>query len=81
MEMTQMTAKSIAQEVTDRILDQLKAGVCPWKQPWTSTGSGLMPRNHVTGRAYSGINVLLLWIRAQDAGVQSAGISARKGDG
>lgn len=59
---------SIAQEVTDRILDQLKAGVCPWKQPWTGAGSGLMPRNHVTGRAYSGVNVLLLWMRAQDAG-------------
>ncbi len=59
----------IAQEVTDRILDQLKAGVCPWKQPWTGgAGSSLMPVNHVTDRAYSGVNVLLLWIRAQDAG-------------
>ncbi len=50
---------TIAQEVTDRILDQLKSGVCPWKQPWTGgTGSGLMPRNHVTGRAYAGISEL-----------------------
>jgi len=83
---------TIAQEVTDRILDQLKAGVCPWKQPWTGgTGSNLMPVNHVTGRAYSGVNVLLLWIRAQDAGydnsrwltykqAQEAGGHVRKGE-
>ena len=83
---------TIAQEVTDRILDQLKAGVCPWKQPWTGgTGSKLMPVNHVTGRAYSGVNVLLLWIRAQDAGydnsrwltykqAQEAGGHVRKGE-
>lgn len=60
---------TIAQEVTARILDQLKAGVCPWKQPWTSGGgSRLMPRNAITGRGYSGVNVLLLWIRAQEGG-------------
>ncbi len=85
-------AATIAQEVTDRILDQLKAGVCPWKQPWTGgTGSSLMPVNHVTDRAYSGVNVLLLWIRAQDAGystnrwvtykqAQQAGGNIRKGE-
>lgn len=56
---------TIAQEVTARILDQLKAGVCPWKQPWTGGGSRLLPRNATTGRGYSGINVLLLWIRAR----------------
>ena len=91
--MTHMAAKStIAQEVTDRIIDQLKAGVCPWKQPWTGgTGSNLMPVNHVTGRAYSGVNVLLLWIRTQDAGygnnrwltykqAQEAGGHIRKGE-
>ena len=84
--------KPIAQEVTERIIDQLKAGVCPWKQPWTGgTGSNLMPVNHVTGRAYSGVNVLLLWIRTQDAGygnnrwltykqAQEAGGHVRKGE-
>lgn len=59
---------TIAQEVTARILDQLRAGVCPWKQPWTGGGSRLMPRNAITGRGYSGVNVLLLWIRAQEGG-------------
>lgn len=59
---------TVAQEVTQRILAQLKAGVCPWRQPWTAAGSGSMPRNHVTGRAYSGVNVLLLWMRAEQCG-------------
>jgi antirestriction protein ArdC len=82
---------TIAQEVTQRILDQLKTGVCPWKQPWTAEGSGLMPRNAVTGRAYSGVNVLLLWSQAQDKGYASprwltfkqaldAGGNVRKGE-
>jgi antirestriction protein ArdC len=66
-------AANIAQEVTARILEQLKAGTCPWKQPWTGTGSGLMPRNAVTGRAYSGVNVLLLWSTAAERGYASPG--------
>lgn len=63
---------TIAQEVTARILDQLKAGVCPWKQPWTGGGSKMMPKNTTTGRPYSGVNVLLLWARAQEAGYADA---------
>lgn len=57
---------AIAKEVTARILDQLHAGVCPWKQPWTGGASAMMPQNATTGRAYSGVNVLLLWMRAQE---------------
>jgi len=64
---------NLAAEVTERILSQLKAGTCPWKQPWTGTGSGLMPRNAVTGRAYSGVNVLLLWSTASERGYTSPG--------
>jgi len=63
---------SLAKEVTSRILDQLKAGVVPWKQPWTGGGSKLMPQNATTGRGYSGVNVLLLWIRAQECGYTDA---------
>lgn len=63
---------AIAREVTDRILAQLKTGVCPWKQPWTAQASTAMPRNAVTGRAYSGVNVLLLWMTAHDKGYSSS---------
>jgi antirestriction protein ArdC len=50
-------------EVTARIVAELEAGRLPWVQPWGkngSTGPGL-PRNGLTGRSYSGVNVLILW--------------------
>jgi antirestriction protein ArdC len=48
--------------VTDRIIAELEAGRLPWVQPWDSsiTIAGL-PRNASSGRAYSGINILILW--------------------
>lgn len=42
--------------VTDRILDSLKAGVVPWRKPWSCSA----PKNIVSGHDYRGINVLLL---------------------
>jgi antirestriction protein ArdC len=60
--------RNLHQEITDRIVARLKAGVCPWRQPWSGKGYGVMPRNAVTDRAYSGVNVLLLWSRAQETG-------------
>lgn len=52
------------QEITDRIIVELEAGIVPWVQPWgrSEAGAGLgLPRNAATGRSYSGINVLILW--------------------
>jgi len=63
----QESRTALYDEVTGKIIAQLEAGRFPWVQPWaapdTSTG-GLapgMPRNALTSRAYSGVNVLLLW--------------------
>jgi antirestriction protein ArdC len=60
--------RNLHAEITAKILAQLKTGVAPWRQPWseykTAHGS-VMPRNAVTGRAYSGANVLLLWSMSQ----------------
>jgi antirestriction protein ArdC len=54
--------------VTASILAQLEAGAAPWVKPWSGRAvGGTMPRNASTGRAYSGVNVPLLWM-AQDAG-------------
>lgn len=50
-------------EVTRRIVAELEAGRIPWVQPWGrsgGTGPGL-PRNALTNRNYSGVNVLILW--------------------
>ncbi|RYM06098.1 DUF1738 domain-containing protein [Sphingobium cupriresistens] len=54
-------------EVTARIIGELEAGRFPWVQPWGqpdadggAIGPGL-PRNALTARRYSGVNVLILW--------------------
>jgi len=59
--------RNLHKEITDRIVARLKAGVVPWRQPWSNKGFGVMPRNAVTNRAYSGANVILLWSRAQES--------------
>ena len=49
--------------VTARIIAELEAGRLPWVQPWgTSAAIGpALPRNALTARPYSGINILILW--------------------
>ena len=63
----EITMRNLHKEITDRIVARLKAGVVPWRQPWSNKGFGVMPRNAVTNRAYSGANVILLWSRAQES--------------
>ncbi len=49
-------------QVTARIVDEMEAGRFPWVQPWGGVvASAGLPRNALSGRAYSGINILLLW--------------------
>jgi antirestriction protein ArdC len=54
---------SLYEEITSKIIGELEAGRVPWVQPWgTHTKAQLaMPKNAATCRAYSGINVLILW--------------------
>ena len=78
-------------DITARILAQIDAGVVPWRQPWSTQGAGRMPRNAISGRAYSGVNVPLLWGEALEKGYASprwltfkqaleAGGTVRKGE-
>src|SRR3546814_925824 len=57
-------------EVTHRIVAELEAGRFPWVQPWDASPN--LPRNALSGRRYSGVNVLLLWA----AGIEGAYPSA-----
>ncbi len=54
---------SLYTEITTRIIAELEAGRLPWVQPWggIDTAALGLPRNASSGRAYSGINVLILW--------------------
>ncbi|MBY8828520.1 ArdC family protein [Hephaestia mangrovi] len=54
--------QSLYAEVTARVIAELEEGRLPWVQPWDAAACGCtMPANGVTGRRYSGINVLILW--------------------
>jgi len=59
-----VTKTDIYQAVTDSILAQLEAGCIPWVKPWQDGNATTtkLPHNAVTGKAYSGINIPLLWI-------------------
>lgn len=49
---------SVYKLIQDRFIDRLEDGQIPWAKPWSATG--VMPTNGLTGRTYSGVNVLLL---------------------
>lgn len=80
-------------EVTAKIVAELEAGRFPWVQPWGRSqgiGPGL-PRNALTARPYSGLNILILWGAVIEEGWPSqswltfrqaleAGGSVRKGE-
>src|SRR5467141_1409696 len=63
---------SLYQEITDKIITELEQGRVPWVQPWGGVTSPLgLPRNAATRRAYTGINVLILWIACIERGFTS----------
>ena len=47
----------IYQQVTDRIVAALEAGVAPWVCPWDRSGG--QPHNGASGHVYKGVNVVL----------------------
>jgi antirestriction protein ArdC len=60
------------QIVTDKIIAALDNGVKPWVCPWQkNTLGGGFPINYETKKNYSGVNVLLLWAAALEAGYSS----------
>lgn len=86
-----MKIHALYQQVTDRIIADLEAGVAPWVKPWKSGNDGVMPVNAITRRPYSGINVLILWDSQSRNGyptsewltfkqAESQGVLVRKGE-
>lgn len=57
------------QEVTNRIIEELEKGSAPWVKPWRADSSA--DRNHVSGKAYRGINRLLLGMSSMAHGFAS----------
>ncbi|HBY4093040.1 TPA: DUF1738 domain-containing protein [Klebsiella pneumoniae] len=62
------------QQVTDRIVAALEKGVPPWRKPWRSVekyASSPFPVNAATGGHYNGVNIMLLWLAAEEKGYRS----------
>lgn len=55
------TARNLHAEVTARILQSLEAGIAPWVKPWSATAGRNVPLNVISGKAYQGVNAILLW--------------------
>lgn len=54
-----MTKFDLYETVTNRIIESIENGVLPWVKDWT-TKNGQSDYNIVTGKAYQGINTILL---------------------
>ena len=63
------TQTEIRSSITNRIVEALKAGKIPWRKPWSEVPDPVrLPTNFTTKRAYSGINVPLLWLTQHEKG-------------
>jgi len=81
-------ARDLYQEVTDKIVAQLEAGVAPWQKPWaTKQKFSGAAYNAVSGKPYRGINQALLfapeyptaaWMTFNQA--KDIGANVRKGE-
>jgi antirestriction protein ArdC len=60
------------QQVTDRILTMLDAGVVPWRSPILGRTSAGHPKNLASDKPYRGVNVFLLAFTAWIQGYESA---------
>ncbi|MEO1990279.1 MAG: ArdC-like ssDNA-binding domain-containing protein [Martelella sp.] len=59
----------VYQRITDKIVAQLEQGTRPWFKPWKG-GAPCRPLRH-NGQPYRGINVVVLWMEAEDRGYSS----------
>ena len=61
MATTTKTEKADVYEiVTNQIIEMLQQGTVPWRKPWTTGGPELAPRNLISNKPYTGINIFLL---------------------
>lgn len=65
-----MKSQDVCDQITADIIAELEKGVMPWSQPWVGGGIPKMPRRH-TGQRYRGINILILWSKADKRGYKS----------
>lgn len=67
------TTRGLYESVTASIVSELEKGVRPWTKGWKEGKSVHIPGNAATGRHYSGMNILLLWMEAIQKGYPTHG--------
>ena len=55
----------IYQTITAELAAAIDAGAGEWRMPWHHDGGTVMRPTSAAGRAYSGINRLVLWASAE----------------
>lgn len=65
---TKKVKPSLHERVTHKIVAQLNEGTPPWVKPWSCSSASGMPRNYVSNRPYSGVNVLLTGLSTLEQG-------------
>lgn len=73
--------KNVFEMVTERIVNQLNAGVIPWHRPWTGVADGAI--SHESGKPYSFVNQMLLGIDGEwltHRQIENEGGKVRKGE-
>jgi antirestriction protein ArdC len=68
----------IRTQITERIIESIEAGVPAWRKGWTTAGE--MHRNENSGKAYRGINQILLALAVQNLPPTDDGKPADQGD-
>lgn len=62
--------KDVSTRITDKIVSELEQGERPWLKPWNAqhaAGKITRPLRH-NGIPYSGMNVIMLWMEAEERG-------------
>ena len=82
-----MEKKNVYEEVTEKMIEILESGVCPWKMPWKSKAQNPFPINIKSKKPYRGVNIILLLCSSFESNVwgtfnqlKDAGYSVKKGE-
>jgi antirestriction protein ArdC len=65
------TQNEIREQITQKIVDALKAGTAPWRRPWSNLINTGSPANIVSKKSYTGVNPLILELVCLERGYQS----------
>jgi len=64
-----MTQLSIYDEITNNVISSLEKGIAPWVKPWNS--DSIADTNITSGKAYRGVNTLILGMSGMSQGFNS----------